>query len=293
MLKASRFLNPKADIVFKKVFGQHEHLLRSFLNAMIPLPDGVEIDHLEYLPSDQVPEIPEFKHTIVDVKCYDQLGRHFIVEMQMEWLPSFSSRILYGACKAYTGQLKKGRPYSELAPVYALGLLNGNFDDSCEYYHHYAMKHTTQPEKALVGLEVILVELQKFKPQTLVEKRLQALWIRFLNEAEDLDHIPNDFKEYKEFNDAFELVQESAYTPAELETYNKYWDSVSTEQTILVDSYGKGMAKGMVKGREEGRLEEKLAIARRMMAKGLSAQDVSDMTGLALSEIQNHNHILK
>jgi predicted transposase/invertase (TIGR01784 family) len=120
MLKASRFLNPKADIVFKKVFGQHEHLLRSFLNAMIPLPDGVEIDHLEYLPSDQVPEIPEFKHTIVDVKCYDQLGRHFIVEMQMEWTKDFASRILYGASQAYTHQLKRGASYADLAPVYAL-----------------------------------------------------------------------------------------------------------------------------------------------------------------------------
>lgn len=37
-LKASRFLNPKADLVFKRIFGDHEHLLMSFLNALMPLP---------------------------------------------------------------------------------------------------------------------------------------------------------------------------------------------------------------------------------------------------------------
>ena len=40
MIKAARFLNPKADVVFKKIFGCHENLLRSFLNAVMPLPEG-------------------------------------------------------------------------------------------------------------------------------------------------------------------------------------------------------------------------------------------------------------
>ena len=29
----SRYLDPKADVVFKKVFGQHPHLLISFHNS--------------------------------------------------------------------------------------------------------------------------------------------------------------------------------------------------------------------------------------------------------------------
>ena len=130
MIKAARFLNPKADVVFKKIFGCHENLLRSFLNAMMPLPEGRIIERLEYLTPEQVPVIPEFKRTIVDVKCYDQDGRHFIVEMQMEWTDSFASRVLYGASQAYVSQLKKGGKYQDLAPVYALCLINENFDSS-------------------------------------------------------------------------------------------------------------------------------------------------------------------
>ncbi|MCD8542096.1 MAG: Rpn family recombination-promoting nuclease/putative transposase, partial [Gammaproteobacteria bacterium] len=34
----SRYLDPKADVVFKKIFGDHPDLLMSFLNAVLPLP---------------------------------------------------------------------------------------------------------------------------------------------------------------------------------------------------------------------------------------------------------------
>ncbi len=67
----SRYLDPKNDIVFKKIFSQHE-ILRSFLNAVLPLPDDGLIVSLEYLPSERIPIIPVFKF-IMDVKCTDQL----------------------------------------------------------------------------------------------------------------------------------------------------------------------------------------------------------------------------
>ncbi|MFA5478069.1 MAG: PD-(D/E)XK nuclease family transposase, partial [Bacteroidales bacterium] len=59
------YLDPKNDLTFKKIFGQHPHLLISFLNAMLPLPDDSVIESLEYLPADMVPEIPLMKYSIV------------------------------------------------------------------------------------------------------------------------------------------------------------------------------------------------------------------------------------
>jgi predicted transposase/invertase (TIGR01784 family) len=76
-----RYLDPKNDLTFKRIFGEHPHLLKSFLNAVLPLPQP--IDTIEYLPAELVPEIPVFKNSIVDVRCVDKHGRQFIVEMQM------------------------------------------------------------------------------------------------------------------------------------------------------------------------------------------------------------------
>ncbi|MCX7115985.1 MAG: PD-(D/E)XK nuclease family transposase, partial [Gammaproteobacteria bacterium] len=92
----SQYLDPKADVVFKKIFGDHPLLLISFLNAVLPLEPDSLIVELSYLPSEQVPEIPEFRRTIADVKCKDSKGRVFIVEMQMNWTDSFKQRLLFG-----------------------------------------------------------------------------------------------------------------------------------------------------------------------------------------------------
>ena len=64
-----RYLDPKIDLAFKRVFGEHANLLKSFLNALLPLPAGGQIDSLEYLTPEQAPDIPGlFRHSIVDVK---------------------------------------------------------------------------------------------------------------------------------------------------------------------------------------------------------------------------------
>ncbi len=93
-----RYLDPKNGLTFRKVFGEHPRLLKSFLNAMFPL--SVPIKYLEYLPAELVPEVPLLKFSIVDVRCVDEQGRQFIVEMQMLWTDSFKTRVLFNASKA-------------------------------------------------------------------------------------------------------------------------------------------------------------------------------------------------
>jgi predicted transposase/invertase (TIGR01784 family) len=179
-----------------------------------------------------------------------------------------------------------------------VGLLNANYDNSEAFYHHYTMRHADDANKKLDGIEIILVELQKFKVQTPVEKRLQALWIRFLNEAEGMYEIPDDFKEYTEFNDAFELVQESAYNRSELETYNKYWDSVSTDITLMDGKFkegvekgieigvAEGIAKGKLEGVAEGERLAKIAMGHNLKQMGLSTDQIMIVSGLSRDVIE-------
>ena len=47
-----RYLDPKADLTFKKVFGEHPDLINSFLNALLPFEtEDEKIVSLEYLPA--------------------------------------------------------------------------------------------------------------------------------------------------------------------------------------------------------------------------------------------------
>jgi len=119
-----KYLDPKNDLTFKRVFGEHPHILIYFLNALLPL-DGQTIESIEYLNGELIPELPGLKHSIVDVRCKEkETGRQFIVEMQMYWTNAFKQRMLFNASKAYVQQVKKKGKYSDLEPVYGLSLVN-------------------------------------------------------------------------------------------------------------------------------------------------------------------------
>lgn len=279
----SRYLNPRADVVFKKIFGEHEHLLISFLNSLLPLPPDGLIKSLTYLPTEQIPKIPLLKRTIVDVRCTDQRGHIFLVEMQVEWSASFMQRMLFGSSRAYVNQLKKGEKYEYLKPVYGLGLLGENFDlQSEDYYHHYKIVNIEKPTRELKGLQFVFIELKKFKAINMAQKKLQVLWLRFMSEInENTTTVDPALLEVPEIREAIELAEQSAYNAAELDAYDAYWDAVSTEKTLLSDRYEKGLVEGKANGQTEGKSE----IAKKMLIKGMELSLIAELTGLTEAEI--------
>ena len=288
-----RYLDPKNDLTFKRVFGNHPHLLVSFLNALLPLDPGREVVEIEYLPVELVPEIPEVRNSIVDVRCRDREGRHFIVEMQMLWTDSFFRRVLFNASKAYVRQLKTGQHYHYLQPVYSLNLINAVFRlEAPEWYHHYRIVNRADTEERIEGLEFVFVELPKFAPQTFPERKLMALWLRFLTEVGEGEGEPaGELMDQTEVREALELVRESAFTEEELAAYDHYWDGVRVERTLLSDAAVAGevtgLAKGLAKGREEGGEQARREIARVMRAEGFTPEQIAQATGLPSAEFQN------
>jgi len=279
-------LDVKSDIVFKKIFGQHPDLIKSFLNGILPLADDRLIESVTYLTPEQSPRIPSMKNTIVDVKCIDQKGRIFIVEMQLAWRASFKNRFLYGASKAYVQQMEMGEAYESLCPVYGLAIINESFEKSEEWFHHYKITHVKDQNKSLEGLELIFIELQKFKPQTAEHRKIGLLWLRFLKEAGDLLLIPEEFQENPDLAMAVELAQESAYTRAELDAYDYYLDAVRVEQTVRADSFVEGKAEGQAEGRAEGIKEKAREVARQLIIDGMSLEKVCKITGLSLEIVR-------
>ena len=91
-----------------------------------------------------------------------------------------------------------------------------------------------------------------------------------------------------------EELEISGFSDAELRAYDKFWDSVSVERTLLDDRYQKGMEKGRAEGRAEGMEEgiekgmnqRSLEIAWKMLANGMDDASVMDMTGLTAEEIK-------
>ena len=294
--RMKKYLDPKADLTFKKIFGEHKDLLMSLLNALLPLEKDRQVESLEYLPAELVPDLPLGKNSIVDVRCKDKKGRQFIVEMQMIWTPAFQQRVLFNASKAFVRQLKRNRKYELLQPVYSLNLVNESFmnDYPDEFIHNYNIVHELHSDKIIDGLHLTFVELPKFKPHSIAERKMAVLWLRFLTEInEDTTIVPEELLDNPETSKALKEVEESAYTEQEIDAYEDFWDKLGAERLLLVDSNNISLEKGLALGREEGRAEglaqgraDSLAeVARAMLAKGMDAATIFELTGLKDTDI--------
>lgn len=289
-----RYLDPKADLTFKKVFGEHPDLVTSFLNALLPLDtEEDKITSIEYLPAEMAPETPLKKNSIVDVRCKDKKGRIFIVEMQMLWSAAFMQRVLFNTSKAYVRQLGGGEKYELLQPVYSLSLVNDIFlPDLPNYYHDYRIVQIEHTDKIIDGLRFIFVELPKFTPHTFSEKKMHVLWLRYLTEIDEKTRtIPQELLENPEISKAVQQIEESAFSDAQLWGYDEFWDAVRVEKTLVSDAVRKGMQEGMEKGMQEGRLEgerlKQLEIARNMKKKGIDIDTICEITGLSMKDLDN------
>ena len=83
-----------------------------------------------------------------------------------------------------------------------------------------------------------------------------------------------------------EELEISGFSDAELWAYDKFWDSVSVERTLIDDSYQKGKEEGRVEGLEKGMNQRSLEIARNLLSLGLPVTQITQATGLTEEEIK-------
>jgi predicted transposase/invertase (TIGR01784 family) len=279
-----KYLDPKADLTFKLIF-EHEDLLISLLNALLPLDEGKQIEHLEYLPAELVPENPGKKDSVVDVRCRETGGREFIVEMQLNWNNEFRQRVILNSAKAVVKQLETGEKYKLIQPVYSLNLINdtGFESDPDEFYHDYAIVDVAHTDRIIEGLRFVFIELPKFKPVTIAQKKMAVLWLRFLTEINaKTEEAPAELLENPDTAKALKILERSAYTEGQLIAYDRFWDAVYRERVF----YDDGFKKGKMEGRDEGRAEERLVNARNLKANNVPLDIIIKSLNLTKEEIE-------
>ena len=230
-----KYLDPKADLTFYKVFGEHPDLMKSLLNALLPFKsEEEEITSVAYLTLGIMPKTPLQKYRVLAVRCEDAKGGQFIVEIQIIWSKEFMQRVFFIGSKAYVNYPSLSEDYSLLKPVYSLNLVNEVFEPELDdYYHYYHLVHEEHTDKVIDGLHLVFVELPKFTPHTFTEKKMQVLWLRYLTEIDEKTKtVPAELLANPEIAKAVSEIEESAYTEEELLGYDEFWDIVSVEKTL-------------------------------------------------------------
>jgi predicted transposase/invertase (TIGR01784 family) len=292
-VRPMRFINPKTDFAFKKIFGSAESkdILISFLNALIYNAEPV-IEDLTIIDPYLAPQFQGLKDTYLDVKAKLNDGSIVIIEMQVLNVESFEKRILYNAAKAYSLQLTTGMSYKNLQSVIALTITDFvMFSDLSNLISHFVFKERSNdfiyPEN---GLELIFVELPKFTKELAELETLTEQWIYFMKSARLLDSIPEQMGQIPEIRHAFTIANQANLNEKELEELEKQEIWIQDRQGELSFVRNEGREEGRAQGREEGRAqgerERAIAIARQLLGM-LDEEAIARTTGLSVEEIQS------
>ena len=288
-----RYVNFYTDFAFKKLFGTetNKSLLISFLNALL---DGKEvIKDLTYLNAEQLGMTEYERGAIFDVYCENEKGERFIIEMQKAEQQFFKDRSVFYSTFPIRDQAKRGKLWNfQLKAVYTIGILDFCFDDTDpEYFHHEVKLMDTKTKEVFFDkLTYIYLEMPKFTKTLSELETLFDKWLYAIRHLPDLMERPKELYEAV-FERFFEQAEIAKFNRQELQNYEyslkNFWDWYSIMQTAENKSRAKGLAEGRAEGRAEGAEAKNKENARKMKQKGYPVNEISDITGLSIEEIES------
>jgi len=253
------FIDPRIDFAFKKIFGSEDtkDILISFLESLMGLEKDKRIKDVQILDPYQAPKIKDMKFSILDVKCVDHRGVHYVVEMQVRKVRAFLKRIQYNAAKAYVNQIASAEDYPKLNQVIAITITDFTLFDAFE--HCVSLHETKEQITGTVFLNDIVhyfIELSKFGNGLDDLDNVLDKWIFFIKEAGRLEKVPERLNEGL-FRHAFEKARVANMNQEEFELYEKAGMAVADTRGAIELAREEGKEEGRQEGKEEGRQEGK------------------------------------
>ncbi|NEO53202.1 MAG: Rpn family recombination-promoting nuclease/putative transposase [Okeania sp. SIO3B5] len=283
-----RFISPKTDYAFKMIFGsdKSQEILISFLNAII-YEGKNKIQSLTILNPYNPRQVQTLKDSYLDVRAVLNDNSQVIVEMQVASVTAFDKRVVYNLAKTYSTQLGPREGYRNLKPVIAVTITDFEmFEKNPDVVNYFSFLNEKKFVKYTAAeMQLIFVELPKFKKsleelETLVDK-----WIYFIKETENLEIIPESLGEVSAIEKALNIANEINLSVEELELLEQRVIMAQDESGKILFAEEKGRTKEaiamimlLLKERFEEVIEDEIA----SQLKNLSLEDLEDLVKAVL-----------
>ena len=299
---AKHILRDKADL----------NVFEGFLTVL--LKERVEI--VELLESESNQQNDDDKFNRVDIKAKNSNGEIILVEIQQTEEYYYLQRILYGVAKAVTEHITLGERYAKVKKVYSINIVYFDLGKGSDYLYHGQTKfrgvntgdrlEITEKERNGISLlspenvfpEYYILRLKSFnkEPENPMEE-----WMEYLKSGRIRpDTTTPGLQEAKRRLDFLKM------SPQEQRIYESYLDDKVYEEDMLTtrerkgerkgekrgfkkghaEGKAEGRAEGLQEGVEKGRAEERIAIAAKMKQLGITAEQISQSTGIPAEEIK-------
>ena len=272
------------DYAFKRVFGKNgnESILKDLLESIL----NIEIKSITI----QNPEIPknmrDGKVGILDVRAELNGDEITEVEMQVQDQHNIDKRSPTYLTKIYSDQLKEGEQYIEVKKVVVINILNFNYYKRNSYHSVARMifEESKENEKVDLGyivedkyatkdLEMHFIELPKFRKKDPDMSNKLEQWLCLICDEEDKIKMAESKNE--EIEKAKKELEKLAMNPEDRELYELRLKAIRDEMNIRYSGY------------IDGKAERNIEIAKNLLKKQMPIQDIAEVTGLSLEEIEN------
>ena len=274
----NKFIQPCYDIVFKAIFGKaaNKPLLASLLSSVLNLPFE-DLENLEILNSELgISQIDE-KNSILDLRIRLSSGVEIDVEIQVIEHKAYIERILSYWAKMYQGNLKVGKNYEDLKKCIIVNIIGFNLFESQDMHSKFKIRSETDGRLLTDHLEIHFIELSKLdKYNKDIENPLLCEWVEFLGLKNEVDM--ENLRERKDLPEQIKRAIE------ELEALKKdpNMQMEATRKDMFIRDYFQGITDAI----REGEIKGKIEIAINLIAKGFTVDQIVDITGLSINEIE-------
>lgn len=142
-----------------------------------------------------------------------------------------------------------------------------------------------------LGYKMISLPLFNKQPEEL--KTVMDQWLYLLKHLSTMDRLPS-FLDKRIFGLIFEVGEIGKLTEEDRMSYESSLKHKRDAESVFNSAlrsgealgHAKGLAKGLAKGFAEGEHKQAIESARKMLSKGFSKEDISDVTGLPMEEIE-------
>ena len=301
------------DVVFKKIFGDinNKEIIKGFLSNILDIPaDEYDVLKVEN-PFLNISDSANDKIGILDVKLSTKNKKIIDIEIQVARMKYMRERVLYYLSKMTLEQIGAGQNYDRIQKVVSIViasdhvLIKENDRQHNRYLLHDAKTGSTFTDK----MEVNILDLMKKADPKTSDPNITK-WVNFFNanteeELEEIRDIEDPAvkqaaKIVLQINQDDELRVKAEQRENAVRAYRTEMEASKKEglekghKAGLKEGIKKGMEKGMKKGIEQGlkkgietgKRKEKLEMAKRLLKRDMVIEDIADITGLPIDEIE-------
>ncbi len=260
----AQFADPKVDLVFRRVFATEPNKpqLVDLLNSLLELRDTERLTEVTFLDHDPETANGGAKVPVADVRCRDDTGRIYVVQMQVLSLPAFDRRLVYQLAKIYTSQTRRAGGYSGLDDV--VGMVICDFEiwpqapepggPAVPMLSHWRMQEQHGGALSLPQMQNVFLELPKYQISPGDEPTPAQCWAAFFRDAESLEEIPPWLAD-EPYRSALEAARLDTFSAEEWEAYERAKIAEEDARAVVALAEQEGAERGFVQGRVEGLAE--------------------------------------